>query len=396
MANAKATVGPTHPLMIAIIVGAASFSLNGAVPISDALGEEMVFSDAARSISTAFIFGYGVGHLLVGATISPNAARLALIAGITGFVFASAGAALSTETQQILAFRFLQGLFISVCPVLGRLLAWRESATEASAKTLSLATSIFTWIPVFAPLLVVAMLQLHGWRAGYVLIGAYGLAALIVALQIQNLPIPPNRSPRPRSLYLHKRIAGLARTPQTVSGLISVAAAFSGFFLFLASPSVHLVLRGIDPGLATAIATSVIAGAFAIGGLLSRLLLQFWSSEQVLVRTSFFLMITAFLWSLTIGLGVHGLEAIGLAVLYCCLAGTIIPNATIRVLSSNHAEPVLSLSIIGGAKMLVAAMTGALAIQFQLGQDLLFGGTILGLAVLTWAPNIIAGKANGP
>ena len=177
-------------LFIATIVATGSIAINAAIPgaiqIESTLGLDA--GSGARVIGT-FVAGYAIGHFLVGLFAQDISQKSLLLAGLLGFVACSLLMCVATDAKVISWIRGGQGLFASTCPIIGRALVRQLGTSRRAAKKMSGASAIFTWAPVFAPLIAGTLSEEFGWRVVYFALASYGAVGFVWVLSHTRIPI---------------------------------------------------------------------------------------------------------------------------------------------------------------------------------------------------------------
>ena len=339
---------------IALIVGTASLVINGAIPTTEYLAEQFGAATTPQLVSAAFAAGYGVGHLLIGVLAPYFSPRVLLGTGLAAFIIVSLVSTQVQSAEVFLLMRFAQGVFVSPCPIVGRSLAWRQGHVDASAKTLSAASGIFTWFPVFAPIIAVAIIADFGWQGVFVVFALYG--ACVLALvgwsndpRLATFAFCPESK---RSFYY--RVIGLLEKKTFIVGVSVTALLFSSFLFFL---SVSGLIVGAEntTSLEPHFATVIVASAFAVGGLVSRTLLKYWESVKVCRRAVMTALFAVVAYILAYSLMPANVIFVIVVAFFAMTVGVVVPNATILALQDSGEEEILALAILGGVKMIFSA-----------------------------------------
>ncbi|MCB1720029.1 MAG: MFS transporter, partial [Candidatus Competibacteraceae bacterium] len=102
---------------------------------------------------SAFLIGFGIGHLIYGPLSDRYGRRLPLLVGVLLYVLASGWCALSENIEVMIALRFLQGMTACAGPVIVRAMIRDRFNPEQGAQMLSLVFMVMTLAPLLAPLL---------------------------------------------------------------------------------------------------------------------------------------------------------------------------------------------------------------------------------------------------
>lgn len=363
---AKNLTGEAHANagVVALIVGASSFAVNSAIPTAAAIEEIYDLPFAAQFLASVFATGYGFGHIAVGLTAHRFDLRIFLLLSLAGFAVASVLTAGAETAELLLFWRFWQGAFVSACPIIGRSLAWGGRSHEHSAKVLSSATSIFSWMPVAAPVLASAAIAVFDWRIAYLLAGAYGVLVFLVLGANRRLNFNMFSSHGVAELPLRIRISNLVHDKQYSTGMLLTVLLFASFLCSLAVSSDYAVGKSGAETLRPAVATTLIAAAFAVGGAVSRVLLIRMTSSMVLVNC-----VNVYLLSVAMSLICayffdYGIVQLPIAMVSATAVGATVPNATLFALQNIKSDGILGLALIGSGKMIFAALVTSVPVLF--------------------------------
>ncbi|MBI1731714.1 MAG: multidrug effflux MFS transporter [Gammaproteobacteria bacterium] len=176
--------GEQHTATV-VLFGAGIFAL---LPISTDLylpalpAIRAAFADPgalAQLTLSAFIVGFGAGHLIMGPLSDRYGRRPLLLAGLTIYVLASIGCALAPSIEALVASRLVQGIGCCSGSVLSRAIIRDLYDPQRGAHVFALITVTFTVVPMFAPLFGGWLTASFGWRANF--IGLIAFSGLVLA-----------------------------------------------------------------------------------------------------------------------------------------------------------------------------------------------------------------------
>lgn len=140
---------------------------------------------ATHTSMAAFALGFGVAHLFVGVLADRYGRRPVAICGALAFLLATLAVVMSRSLEVLTACRFVQGLVIAVCPILGRAIVRDVVAPDKAARVYSLVNALAALSPLTAPFIGAAAAAWGGWRMAMGLLFIYGgllLAAIVLRL----------------------------------------------------------------------------------------------------------------------------------------------------------------------------------------------------------------------
>lgn len=208
-------------LRLTFILGALSafapMSIDMYLPSLPALAREFGASTAAAQWTlSAFFLGLAIGQALYGPLADRLGRKPPLYLGLALYVLASAGCALATSIDGLIALRFAQALGGCAGVVIARAVVRDLFDQQASARMLSRMMLVMGTAPMLAPLVGGWMLSLAGWRSIFWVLFAFGLMCLVATLA--GLPeTRPAHAVRPgpgdalrgyRILLKHRRFLG--------------------------------------------------------------------------------------------------------------------------------------------------------------------------------------------
>jgi len=356
--------------LIALSATAVDITLVALPATTRAVGGDV---DRSGLIVTAYLAGFAPGQLLWGFIGDRLGRRRAVMAGLIGFIAASAACALASTFEALLVARLAQGLAGGSGPVLSRAIV-RDLASELSAaKLLALLTAVLGAAPLLAPPLGAALLTFIDWRSIFWLTAVY--AGVILVMAASRLPESLPADSRSTSGSLGERTSALLRNRDFRLGAALVALPFGGYHTLLALyPGVVIV----EFGRGEAQFTWLLAGAaacFVAGSTISRLLVMR-MGLTALMRTGAALCVCGAASAAMIAAG-GGLPwvAVG-ASLYMLGMGQMFPLATAIALrhargSAAWAAALLGLLQIGGGALLSYVATVAAPARLSLPTTLL-------------------------
>lgn len=194
-----------------------------------------------------YLIGVAVGQLVYGPLSDRFGRRPVLLAGIALYLGASAACALATGIGALIAGRVVQALGGCAGMVIARAIvrdAWdRDQATRVLAAVIAgMAVA-----PMVGPVIGGFLEEWAGWRAGFILIAAFG--ALVLAAGLKALPETHNDlTPLPGPMALIHAYRGLLAKPAFLGYALLSTLSSAGFFAFLAgAPYATVEMLGRSP-----------------------------------------------------------------------------------------------------------------------------------------------------
>jgi DHA1 family bicyclomycin/chloramphenicol resistance-like MFS transporter len=232
-----------------------------------------------------FFAGLMIGQLFCGPLSDRIGRKPTIYAGLALFVAAALGCASAATPEQLIAWRFVQGLGGSVGMAISMAIIRDLYTGHAAARLMGLMMMALSVAPVIAPLLGTAILAFAPWPALFVLLAIVGAGcALLVATVLPETRPPALRTAtRPADVarnYLHLIVS---RRYIAYVGVMAVAQA--GFFAYLAGSSfVFISVHGLTPAAYSLIFAMNAVGLTAGAQLAPRLMHRF--APQTIVRAA--------------------------------------------------------------------------------------------------------------
>jgi DHA1 family bicyclomycin/chloramphenicol resistance-like MFS transporter len=261
-AAARAATGIPTPLLLVLLgslsaVGA--FSLDMYLPALPRLSRDFGVDDSLAQLTlTGCLIGIAVGQLVAGPVSDVLGRRRPLAFGIVLFTVTSVACALAPSIPVLLALRVLQGLGGACGMVIGRAVVRDLFSGADAARLYSRLMLVVGVSPVLAPLAGSLVLQLTSWRGIFVVLAAFGLALLVVAVSFLDETNPPARRHRGglrqtvggfRTLLGDRRFVAHALGLGLSTGAVFAYLAGSPFVIqdvYGASPQLYGVLFGVN------------------------------------------------------------------------------------------------------------------------------------------------------
>lgn len=263
-------------LMLALLLGLQPVTTDIYLPalpmLTRALGAPVSLAQLTMS---ALILAFGIAQMVWGPVADRIGRRPVLLMGLALYTVASAGCALASSIEVLVAWRIVQGAAMGAAVVCARAVVRDLYEPVAGAQVMALALTGLGFIALAGPLSGGLLAQAFGWRgplALVTLVGAFSFA--LIALCLPETLVTRNPAATQWRTLLGTW-AGIARHRVFVAWALLVACTYGGLFTVLASSSFVLMdVLGLSPaayGGAMALGSvSYIAGTFACRRLIAR------------------------------------------------------------------------------------------------------------------------------
>jgi DHA1 family bicyclomycin/chloramphenicol resistance-like MFS transporter len=192
-----------------------SLAIDGMLPALDEIARTFQVADPneRQLVVGLFLLSTGAGSLVPGLLADRFGRKKLLMISLGCYVVFGLACSLVQSFDQLLVMRVLQGLGASGLMVLPGAIIRDQFEGDAMARIFSLISAVFITVPVIAPSLGQAVMELAGWRAIFVGLGVMGMVMMIWA----GIRLPESLHPefrqeiKPRVLARNMWIAASSR-----------------------------------------------------------------------------------------------------------------------------------------------------------------------------------------
>ncbi|MEH6635971.1 MAG: multidrug effflux MFS transporter [Halioglobus sp.] len=312
---------------------------------------------------SAYLTGFALFHLACGPLADRFGRKPVLIGGTVLFVAACIGCSLASTVEELLLYRFIQGIGACVGPTLARTITRDIFGPTRAARALSLIAMLMALAPAIAPSIGGVMLLLLPWTSIFVFLGLYG-STIIVLIHIYL----PETLPRPQSLHplaIARNYAQLFRDPLYLTATFASGLVYAGLMAYLSSSSfIYIEMLGVPVEYFGFIFLTSVIG-YMLGSAISAKLTRYRDSEQTILLGAVLVSVAAgSMW-----LGSRLLPASVLALvlpmmLYSTGMGLVLPNAMAVALRPFPHIAGTASALMGFIQMSMSAVATALVGAF--------------------------------
>lgn len=339
----------------------APFSIDMYLPafpaIATGLGTDI--SQVAFSLTSYFI-GISVGQLFYGPITDKYGRRKPLLFGLGVFFLASVGCALSPTMDWLIYMRVIMALGGCVGMVVSRAVVRDVFPVSETAKIFSTLMLIVGVAPILAPTFGSWILTVSTWRTIFYALSGFGLI-LILAVYFY---LPESGKINSTLPLKAKTILKDYKIVFTENSFLYFALASSigmgGMFAYISGSSfVFMNYFGLDESTFGYVFSANAIG-FISGSQLNRLLLNKYTSLQIITFASIILVSVSLLMLATYSMGITTLPVlIGLLVTFLFSLGLLVPNTTAMALAPFEKNAGSASAMIGFIQMIFgASMSG--------------------------------------
>ena len=225
-------------LILSMLLGLQPITTDLYLPALPALTEGFAAPMAQAQLTlTALLLAFGVSQLIWGPLSDRFGRRPVLLVGMTAYVLAAIGSALSPSMQMLIVWRTVQGAAMGAAVMCARAIV-RDLYTPAQgARVMSRALSGLGVIACLSPPLGGLLSAWFSWRVALLVLALFGALCLgLVALRFAETV--PRRNPHAlRAATLARTWLQILGNPTFIAFSALSTACYAGLFTFLAASS---------------------------------------------------------------------------------------------------------------------------------------------------------------
>ena len=201
------------PVVLALLAMIGPFSIDTPFPAFGEIADEFGATTAQMQlIVTAYMGSFAVMSIFHGPLSDAVGRKPVLVVGLSVYVIASIGAALSPDLATLLVFRVVQGLSAGAATIVGRTVI-RDIFEGPQAQVLmSRVAMIFGLAPAIAPMVGGVLLQFGSWPWVFGFMAALGVVLVGGSLLVLPESHPPERRTPLRPAAILGGLADVFRT----------------------------------------------------------------------------------------------------------------------------------------------------------------------------------------
>ncbi len=375
-------------LLLAALVALGPLSVDMYLPAMPAMTEALGADVSAMPLTlSSYLAGFAIFHLACGPLADRYGRRPILLAGTGLFVVSCIGCSLSVSVEQLLGFRFLQGIGACVGPTLARAVTRDVFGPVRAARALSLIAMMMALAPAVAPSLGGVMLLAFPWPSIFLFLAAYGGLMIFLVARLLEESLPQRQSLHPLAILRNYR--ELVADPVFITVTAASGLTYAALMTYLASSGfIYITLLGVPVELFGLIFLSGVIGYVAGSGISARLSLRHDSERVMALGICLGLLAAIALWFFG-SLFPHSVTALVLPMtIYTTSIGLSLPHAmAIALRPFPHIAGTAS-ALLGFIQMSLSALASAVVALFlsDSAQPLLMSMVIISLlAVLLTA-----------
>lgn len=351
---------PGWIILMGALTAVGPLSIDMYLPAFPAIATELKATGRVELTLASFFTGLALGQLFYGPVSDRFGRKPPLYFGLTLFVLASIGAALSTDISALAGWRFVQGLGGCAGMVISRAVVRDRCTPQEAARAFSLLMLVMGLAPILAPLMGGVIVSHAGWQTIFVVLAIF---ASVCLLAVWRLLRESHSVQHVHPMALGKVLQDYAhvfRDKTFMRYTLTSSLAFIGMFAYIAgSPHVLMQLHHIPPQHYGWIFGSNAFGLIAASQLNARLLRRV--DMMVLLRMGVSTVAVA-------GISLAILAAINMLTLPLLLTGLFVfisslgfisPNASAAALANQGRKAGTASALMGALQFVLATAAGA-------------------------------------
>lgn len=312
---------------------------------------------------STYLTGFSVFHLVCGPLADRIGRKPVLLGGTVLFVLACIGCSLASTVEELIIYRFLQGVGACVGPTLARTVTRDIFGPTRAARALSLIAMLMALAPAVAPTLGAVLLVWLPWSAIFIFLALYGIAMIVLIQIFLAETLPQVQSLHP--LAIARNYAELLRNPLYMAATLTGAMIYAGLMTYISCASfVYIDMLGVPVQYFGFIFLSSVLG-YMLGSALSARLSRSFVPEQtvllgaVLAATASATMLAgSAIWPINIWMLLLPM------IMYSAGMGLLLPNAMAVALRPFPHIAGTASALMGFVQMGLSACATALIGQF--------------------------------
>ena len=308
---------------------------------------------------SSYLTGFALFHLACGPLADRFGRKPILIGGTVLFVAACVGCSLAETVDELVFFRFIQGIGACVGPTLARAVARDIFGPTRAARALSLIAMMMALAPAIAPAMGGVMMLWLPWPSIFVFLAVYGIAMIMLIHVFLGESLPQRQSLHPLSILVN--YGTLLRSPMFLIATFASGFVYAGFLAYLASSSfVYIDMLGVPVEYFGLTFITSVLGYMAGSGLSARLTKNYTSEQIVLAGAALAAVAAGTVW-----IGAQRLpDSIAVMMIpmmfYCMGIGLMLPNAMAIALSPFPYIAGTASALLGFVQMSLSAFATAI------------------------------------
>jgi DHA1 family bicyclomycin/chloramphenicol resistance-like MFS transporter len=275
---------------------------------------------------STYLTGFALFHLICGPLADRIGRKPVILGGTVLFILACIGCSQSDTVEELIFYRFLQGVGACVGPTLARTIARDVFGPTRAARALSLIAMLMALAPAIAPTLGGILLLWLPWPIVFLFLAFYGLTMIVLIQVYLAETIPQKQSLHP--IAISRNYMELLRDPIFIAATLCSGFIYAGLLTYLSSSSfVYIDMLGVPVQFFGFIFLTSVIGYMLGSGVSARLSKRFMPEQTVLLGTALAAGASASMLAGTALFPASLLALILPMIFYSAGMGLVLPNA---------------------------------------------------------------------
>lgn len=374
---------PQLLFLLAAFVALGPLSTDMYLPALPALVDIFATDTALVQLTlSAYLIGFSFFHLVCGPLADRFGRKPVMFGGLIIFAAASIACAGSQTIEELILWRFVQGVGACVGPTLGRAMVRDMYGPQRAAKALAYMSAIMALAPVIAPLLGGWILLAWDWPVIFLVLAAYALSTMLLLQLRVPESLPEKQSLRPAAIWRNYR--ELIGNKQFRLNVLALSFLYGGVFAFVASSSFILIKFMKVPADRFGYWFMFVVFGYILGNLFTGRYSQHFSPARLKWVGAALACVASFTMAILCALEIyHPLSIVLPIALYTGAVGITMPQAMAAALAPfSHIAGTAS-ALMGFAQMAAAALAGAVVSVFLSGEPMPLALTLIASSTLS-------------
>jgi DHA1 family bicyclomycin/chloramphenicol resistance-like MFS transporter len=338
-----------NAIVLGLLAAVGPFAIDMYLPALPTISADLGASIGATQMTLmAFFMGFGLTQIVYGPVSDMIGRKTPLYFGLTVFLLAAIGCALAPRVEDLILFRFVQGIGAAAVMVIPRAIIRDLHTGVEATRLMSLVMLVFSVAPILAPLVGSALIVPFGWRAVFVAISVVAILGLLLVAFVLPETRPPEERIRSSLAAVASGYGSLLRDARFLGLTFIGGLGMSSFFAFLASSSFIYIDRfGLTPTLYSLAFSINAVGFIGASQFAAHLGARFGMARVILAAVTLYATMAMVLLGVTLAAPESLTALIATLFLTFAFLGLVIP--TTMVLSLEEHGPIAGMaSALGG------------------------------------------------
>ncbi|PZR24382.1 MAG: Bcr/CflA family drug resistance efflux transporter [Citrobacter freundii] len=383
-------------LVLGTLTALGPFSIDMYLPGFPAIAKNLDTDVAGVALSlSSFFIGLAAGQLLYGPLLDKFGRRKPLLFGLSFYVLASIGCAMSGSLNALIIWRIVQAIGSCAAAVASMAMVRDLFPVKDNAKVFALLMLVVGASPMVAPAIGGYVTAGPGWQWVFVILASMAVVIMLAVIFV----LPDSYQPDP-ALSLKPRpiingFMNVLKVPQFYTYTLTGAFAFSGLFAYVAgSPLVFMEVFGVNDKVYGWIFAGLSVG-FIGSSQVNSVLLRYFTSEQIVKVSLPAQAIVGALFLAGSVLGILGFwGTIIMIFLFLCCLGMTNPNAAALTLAPFSKNAGTASSLFGALQLGIGALISTSVSWFDSLSVVPLASVMCITAVIAYAIFLISMRVN--